>query len=187
MFFSVANPAVEYDRYLPLMPSETTEELLAVAQELKHLRVVHINSTATGGGVAEILQSLVPLMNGLGIATERVVIDPPAEFFQVTKQIHNLLQGAEGTLSHEDLELYFDCVKKVVKDMLRRNLTADAWFLHDPQLLPMARLFPRGSDDTWIWVGHIDLTTPNPEVLNSLLPLTKDYDRLHRHYGRLRS
>ena len=98
MVFSVAHPAVTYDRYLPLIPSETTEELLAIAQELKHLRIVHINSTATGGGVAEILQSMVPLMNGLGIATERVVINPPLKFFQVTKRIHNLLQGAEGSL-----------------------------------------------------------------------------------------
>ena len=178
MFSSLAYPAESYDRYLPLMPQETTDELLAIAQELKHLRFVHINSTATGGGVAEILQSLVPLMNGLGIATERIVINPPPEFFRVTKQIHNLLQGAEGALSPEDIEVYFRSVEKVAKDMRRRNLSADVWFLHDPQLLPMARLLPKASDDTWIWVVHIDLTTPNPEVLESLLPLTKDYDRL---------
>jgi trehalose synthase len=178
MFSSVANPAVPYDQYLPLMSSETTEELLAIAHELRHLRIVHINSTATGGGVAEILQSLVPLMNGLGIATEWVVINPPLKFFKVTKQIHNLLQGAEGSLSPEDLEVYFQCLREVGEEMRRNQLTADVWFLHDPQLLPMARLLPRGSDETWIWVGHIDLTTPNPEVLDTLLPFTKDYDRL---------
>ena len=178
MFSSIANPAVAFDQYLPLIPSETTEELLAIAEELKHLRIVHINSTATGGGVAEILQSLVPLKNGLEISTERVVINPPAQFFQVTKHIHNLFQGAEGTLSPEDLELYFQSIQKVAKDMRRRHLTADVWFLHDPQLLPMARLLPRGVDETWIWVGHIDFTTPNPAVLDALLPLTKDYDRL---------
>lgn len=178
MIFNMANPAVAYDRYLPLIPSETTEQLLAVAQELKDLLIVHINSTATGGGVAEILQSLVPLMNGLGIATERVVIKPPLNFFKVTKKIHNLLQGAEGTLSQKDLEVYFRGLRKVGEDMRRQNLTADVWFLHDPQLLPMAQLLPRGFDDTWIWVCHIDLTTPNPKVLDTLLPFTKDYDRL---------
>ena len=178
MFFNVANPAVSYDQYLSLMPPETSDELLAIAQELKDLRIVHINSTATGGGVAEILQSLVPLMNGMGIATERVVINPPPEFFQVTKQIHNLLQGAEGNLSQNDLEIYFQSLRDVAKDMLRRNLSADVWFLHDPQVLPMASLLPRGHDETWIWVCHIDLTTPNPQVLDTLLPFTKDYDRL---------
>ena len=178
MFFSIASPAVAYDQYLPLVPPETSDELLAIALELKDVRVVHVNSTATGGGVAEILQSLVPLMNGLGIATERVVINPPPQFFQVTKKIHNLLQGAEGTLSQKDLEVYFRSLRKVGKDMRRRNLSADVWFLHDPQLLPMASLLPRGYDETWIWVGHIDLTTPNPEVLDTLLPFTKDYDRI---------
>ena len=117
-------------------------------------------------------------MNGLGIATERVVIKPPLNFFKVTKKIHNLLQGAEGTLSQKDLEVYFRGLRKVGEDMRRQNLTADVWFLHDPQLLPMAQLLPRGFDDTWIWVCHIDLTTPNPKVLDTLLPFTKDYDRL---------
>ena len=64
------------------------------------LRVLHLKSTATGAGVAEILQSLLPLGNSLGIETERIVINPPsAEFFRVTKKIHNLLQGADGKLS----------------------------------------------------------------------------------------
>ena len=106
------------------------------------------------------MQSLVPLMNGMGITTERVVINPPPEFFQVTKQIHNLLQGSEGSLSRDDLEIYFQSLRKVGEDMRRRNLSADVWFLHDPQVLPMANLLPRGQAETWIWVAHIDLTTP---------------------------
>ena len=178
MYFSVAGPAVAYDRYMPLAPPETAEELLSIAQELRHLRIVHVNSTAAGGGVAEILQSMTPLMNGLGIAAEWVVIDPPPRFFKVTKQIHNLLQGAEGGLSAEDLELYFRSLREVGREMRRRQLAADVWFLHDPQLLPMARLLPRGFDQTWIWVCHIDLTTPNQEALDTLLPFTKDYDQL---------
>ena len=178
MFLSVAYPAVAYDRYLGLVPSETTEELLSIADELKELRIIHLNSTAIGGGVAEILQSLVPLTKGLGIATERIVINPPPQFFQVTKRIHNLLQGAEGTLSAKELEIYFQSIQNVAEDLRRRHVFADAWFLHDPQLLPMARLLPREFDETWIWICHIDLTTPNRGVLDTLLPLTKDYDRL---------
>ena len=176
MFLRLSYPAVAYDRYLALMSEDSTEELLATAQELKDLRIVHINSTATGGGVAEILQSLVPLTNGLGISTERVVINPPPRFFQVTKRIHNLLQGAEGSLSSQELEIYFQGIEQAAEEMRRNHLTADVWFLHDPQLLPLARILPRELGETWTWVCHIDLSTPNAGVIDSLLPLTRNYD-----------
>ena len=178
MFMKIDHPAVAFDQYLAHLPPETTDGLLTTAAQLNHLHIVHINSTAVGGGVAEILQSLVPLTNGLGISTERVVINPPPEFFQVTKRIHNLLQGADGALSTEELDTYYHGIQKVAEDMRRRDLSADVWFLHDPQLLPLARLLPRKSSDKWVWVCHIDLTTPNRDVLDTLLPLVKDYDNL---------
>ncbi len=178
MFLKIDYPAVAFDQYAAHVPPETTDELLSTAAQLDGLRIVHINSTATGGGVAEILQSLVPLTSSLGISTERVVINPPPEFFQVTKRIHNLLQGADGTLSTEELDIYYHSIQKVAEDMRRRDLSADVWFLHDPQLLPLARLLPRKSSDEWLWVCHIDLTTPNQSVLDALLPLAKDYDNL---------
>ena len=178
MFFTVPSAAVPYDRHAPLAPPETTAELKFLAQELKGLRVLHVNSTAAGGGVAEILQSIVPLMKGLGIDTDRIVIDPPPEFFQVTKQIHNLLQGAEGGLSSEDLQLYLGSIREVAEHMRRSGLTADVWFIHDPQVLPLARFLPRGIDQTWIWTIHIDLTTPNKDALDALMPYTRAYDRL---------
>jgi len=178
MFLKTDYRAVAFDQYLAHLPPEAIDELLTTAAQLKHLHIVHINSTATGGGVAEILQSLVPLTNGLGISTERAVIDPPPEFFQVTKRIHNLLQGADGDLSTEELDTYYQGIQKVAEDMRRRDLSADVWFLHDPQLLPLARLLPRKSSDKWFWVCHIDLTTPNRGVLDTLLPLVKAYDNL---------
>jgi trehalose synthase len=140
---------------------------------------LHLNSTATGGGVAEILQSMVPLGNSLGMETERIVIEPDAaEFFQVTKKIHNMLQGAEGELSPHELDVYFSCIQRVADDMNAKGLSADVWFVHDPQLLPLAKLLPRKEGETWIWICHIDLTTPNKSVLDALMPLTEDYDRL---------
>jgi len=143
------------------------------------LRVLHLNSTATGGGVAEILQSMVPLGNSLGIETERIVINPDRpEFFDVTKKIHNMLQGAQGVLSPDELDIYFDCIRRVSDDMRNKDLTADVWFVHDPQLLPLARLLPKKETETWIWICHIDLTTPNRSVLDALMPLTQDYDQL---------
>ena len=178
MYHKVLHSPVSIDSYLPLLSDQFAEELTSLAGELGHLRFVHLNSTETGGGVAEILQSMVPLMNALGIATERIVIDPPSEFFQVTKRIHNLLQGAEGSLSKGELEIYYGSVRQVAEDLRRRPVAADVWFFHDPQLLPLAGLLPRTSQEVRIWIGHIDFTTPNPSVLDTLLPLVHDYHRL---------
>ncbi len=179
MFSRLDHPPVSYDDYRPLLDPELADNLASVAREMGQLRVLHLNSTATGGGVAEILQSMVPLGNSLGIETERIVINPDRpEFFDVTKKIHNMLQGAQGVLSPDELDIYFDCIRRVADDMRTKDLTADVWFVHDPQLLPLARLLPKKETETWIWICHIDLTTPNKSVLDALMPLTQDYDQL---------
>ena len=178
MYLRITHPPVAFDQYRPLISSQLADELTLVASQLEHLRFVHINSTATGGGVAEILQSMVPLMNSLGITTEWVVIEPPVEFFQVTKRIHNLLQGAKGSLSSDELKVYYQSVGDVAKEIRRDQLDADVWFLHDPQLLPLAHLLRGDTHAPWLWVAHIDLTSPNQKVLERLLPLTADYDQL---------
>ena len=179
MFSRLDHPPVSYEDYRPLLDPKLADELAAIAGEMGQLRVLHLNSTATGGGVAEILQSLVPLGNSLGIETERIVIYPDsAEFFRVTKKIHNLLQGAEGALSQKELDIYFGCLQTVADDMRAKGLSADIWFVHDPQLLPLARLLPKKEGETWIWICHIDLTTPNRSVLDALMPLIEDYDQV---------
>ncbi|MCI0788130.1 MAG: glycosyltransferase [Chloroflexi bacterium] len=179
MYSRLDHPRVSYEDYRPFLDPKLADELAAVAGEMRQLRVLHLNSTATGGGVAEILQSMVPLGNSLGIETERIVINPDSEgFFQVTKKIHNLLQGAEGVLSTEELDIYFNCIQRVADEMRANGLSADVWFVHDPQLLPLARLLPKKEGETWIWICHIDLTTPNRSVLDALMPLTQDYDQL---------
>ena len=154
------------------------EELTAVADQLRGMSAVHLNSTATGGGVAEILQSMVPLMNSLGIETQRMVIDPPAEFFQVTKQIHNMLQGANGCLSPDEWDTYRGAIADVASTFRRDNLHNDIWFIHDPQTLPLASLLPRNGHAAWLWIAHIDLTSPNRGLMDSLLPFADSYDRL---------
>ena len=182
MYLKLDHPPVSLDDYRPYMEKELADELVSVASELRSLRVLHLNSTAIGGGVAEILQSMVPLFNALGIATERLVINPAeAEFFHVTKKIHNLLQGADGCLEDSELKVYFGNLKRVAKAMRQDELSADAWFLHDPQLLPLAGMLRRGrngGDGAWMWVCHIDLTRPNPSALESLLPMHEHYDHL---------
>ena len=160
MFVKLDHPPVSKKEYLDMVSPELADELTDLADELRGLRLVHINSTATGGGVAEIMQSLVPLTNGLGVATERVVINPPPQFFEVTKRIHNLLQGAEGTLSSEELEVYFQSIQTVAEDMRRQHLTADVWFLHEPQLLTLARFYP--GNQTRPGFGFATLTSRLP-------------------------
>ena len=179
MFSKLDHPAVSYEDYRPLIDPKLADDLATLAEEMGQLRVLHLNSTATGGGVAEILQSMVPLGNSLGIETERIVINPDsAEFFQVTKKIHNMLQGSQGTLSPNELDIYFNCIQRVADDMRTTGLAADVWFVHDPQLLPLAKLLPKKESETWIWICHIDLTTPNKSVLDDLMPLTQYYDQL---------
>ena len=178
MLLRLTYPAVTIDDYLPLLPSQMVDNLVVLARQVRHLRFVHVNSTAFGGGVAEILQSLVPFMNSLDVETERMVINPEPEFFLVTKKIHNLLQGAEGELSPQEWEIYRETLRQVAQDVQARALKADVWFLHDPQLLPLAQVLPREADEVRLWVCHIDLTAPNRRLMESLEPLTREYDGL---------
>ena len=179
MYLKLDHPPVRYENYVSLIDPQLAANLDAVRSEMGNQRVLHLNSTATGGGVAEVLQSMVPLSNSLGIETERIVINPPyPEFFQATKKIHNLLQGAEGSLTGEEWEVYFRSIKEVARAMKRDGLKADVWVLHDPQLLPLAQFLREQDGSTWLWVCHIDLTTPNDSVLDTLLPLTSHFDHL---------
>ena len=179
MYLKLDHPPVRYENYVSLIDPQLAANLDAVRSEMGNQRVLHLNSTATGGGVAEVLQSMVPLSNSLGIETERIVINPPyPEFFQATKKIHNLLQGAEGSLTGEEWEVYFRSIKEVARAMKRDGLKADVWVLHDPQLLPLAQFLREQDGSTWLWVCHIDLTTPNDSVLDTLLPLTGHFDHL---------
>ena len=182
MYLKLDHPPVSLDAYRPYMEPEQADELARIAAEMGDLRILHLNSTANGGGVAEILQSMVPLFNALGIATERIVINPAEpEFFQVTKKIHNLLQGAEGSLTPDELDLYHRNIRQVADEMSRGRLHGDIWFVHDPQLLPLAGLMRQhctSGAKAWFWICHIDLTRPNPSALDSLLPMHQDYDRL---------
>ena len=168
-------PPVTWD----LMPPDAAHCLTELAAQFGDLRVIHMNSTANGGGVAEILHSLVPLSNALGICTRRAVINPKeTRFFDVTKRIHNMLQGADGQLSDDELAVYYGCLDDVAEEIDRTGLSADVWFLHDPQLLPLGRLLNHGNGATLIWTVHIDLTLPNPWLMDELLPLTAAYDAL---------
>ena len=178
MLLRINYPETTLARYADRLPPALLEELAALAGEFRGLRFVHANSTAAGGGVAEILQSLVPLMNSLGVVTERVVISPTEpQFFQVTKRIHNLLQGAEGSLSRRKWKSISGVWRK-----WRPIFGPGAWppmsgFSTTPAAAPGVNA-ASGKAESRHWVCHIDLTAPNPAARDALMPLTAHYDGL---------
>ena len=178
MFRKIYLPPREFKGYLPFLPPGLSDELLSLAAELRDLRFVHLNSTARGGGVAEILRSLVPLMRSIGLKADWYVLQAFPSFFNVTKHIHDLLQGGKGNLSPPELSTYLKLMEEEASSFAKPDKLADVWFFHDPQLLPFAQHIGWLAEQLRLWVCHIDLSAPNPEVLKTLLPLTDAYNAL---------
>ena len=158
--------------YRGIVPGGTLNELARLAEDLRGARVLHLNATPYGGGVSELLRSVVPLLNDLGLVADWKVISGEREFFEVTKTIHNGLQGGERTLTETERATY--------RATNERNAAAleesyDFVFVHDPQ--PAAILPLRGKDSgRWIWRCHIDTAEPNPETWAFLREFLSDYD-----------
>jgi trehalose synthase len=149
------------------------EEIRALAEPLAGKRVVHVSATLFGGGVAEINYTLVPLMQDAGLEVEWRIIRGAEDFFNVTKTIHNGLQGDPHGLSPSMREIFAR-----YQEMNARDLVADDYdfvVVHDPQPVGLIDHFA-DSSAKWIWRGHIDFSEPNPEVLDFLLPSIKRYD-----------
>jgi trehalose synthase len=148
------------------------DEIRRLAEPLEGKRVAHLSATAFGGGVAEINYTLIPLMQDAGLEVEWRIIRGQEEFFNVTKTIHNALQGAPVGLSAEDREIF-----RRYQELNAREFEDDADFVivHDPQPIGMIGCCP-GSSARWIWRCHIDLSAPNPEVLDFIIPSLRSYD-----------
>jgi trehalose synthase len=148
------------------------DEIKRLAEPLEGKRVVHLSATAFGGGVAEINYTLIPLMRDAGLEVEWRIIKGADEFFDVTKTIHNALQGAETGLTPEQQEVF-----KRFSASNAEEFEDDYDFVcvHDPQPAAMIDHFA-DSSAPWIWRCHIDLSTPNREVLEFLLPSLARYD-----------
>jgi trehalose synthase len=148
------------------------DEIRRLAEPLAGKRVVHLSATAFGGGVAEINYTLVPLMADAGLDVEWRIINGQDEFFQVTKTIHNALQGNPRGLTEADREVF-----RRYNALNARDFEDDFDFVivHDPQPAAMVDHFP-DSAAHWIWRCHIDLSVPNRDVLDFLLPSIGRYD-----------
>jgi trehalose synthase len=160
------------DRYIPLLGAAEIDELRALAGPLKGRRVQMVNSTAVGGGVAELLTRLLPLMADVGLAPSWDVLAGGADFFEVTKAFHNALHGAPYDDKPENLEIF---LKYNVQNQPLVRHDADFTVMHDPQ--PAALIDARREHSGhWIWRCHIDLSRPNAAVWQFLERFVARYD-----------
>ena len=152
--------------YEKIVGSREIEEILTLADKLKGISVVHINSTFQGGGVAEILRSLIPLFNLVGIHCRWEVIQGTEKFFRTTKFFHNLLQGLSlGEKQSVTLDM-LDEYRRVNRENIKNiDLASDVVVIHDPQ---PAALIEAKENNKWIWRCHIDLSHPHKETWDFL-------------------
>jgi trehalose synthase len=165
-------PPPHLDDYKEIVGEADIDELRFLARELKAKTVKMVNSTAVGGGVAEMLNQLVPLLNEVEVATHWEVITGGNDFFEITKAFHNALQGSEYRLTQQARDIFL-----MNNEQNRQRLQFNEEFvvIHDPQPAPLIQA-RTDSPQHWIWRCHIDLSNPNPEVWGFLRPFIERYD-----------
>jgi trehalose synthase len=158
--------------YEAIAGSEAVARLRALAEPLRGMRVLHLNATPYGGGVAEILRSEVPLLRDLGLAADWKIVTGDKDFFTVTKTMHNALQGSPRSLTEHEKETYLTYSTRNAR-LLEEEY--DLIVAHDPQPLAIPQF--HGRDRTrWIWRCHIDTSEPHPGLWEFLRPFLNDYD-----------
>jgi len=148
------------------------EELKLLSDKLKGKVIQNINSTAVGGGVAEILSRAVPLLKQLGVDARWDVIKGGDEFFRVTKKIHNALHGRKEKLSRQNYKTFLETSQLNIKEM---DLYGDIIFVHDPQPIALIQR-KKQNDKKWIWRCHVDVSHPIQSVWNFLKKYIEKYD-----------
>jgi len=161
----------QIEDYEPLIGRENVERIRQKARKFKGLRVANFNSTYYGGGVAEALSSLTLLMNNLGLRTEWRVIQGTADFFSITKKMHNALQGGKIDLSSIKKEIF---EQVIYENSVRNFLEHDFVIVHDPQPLPLIEHYDKKCP--WLWRCHLDLSRPNAEMWKYLRRWIDKYD-----------
>lgn len=161
------------DEYRGIVGDKVISDIVKMAKNLYGLRVLHINSTYYGGGVAEMLYSLIPLMNDVGVSVDWRILRGTPEFFTITKKFHNAIQGDPINLSDIKKTLYIQNNQDFASYC---QIDADCVIIHDPQPLPLIRFYKR--KQPWIWRCHVDLSRPNPQLWDYLKGFILRYDRV---------
>jgi len=162
-------------RYADIVGTDVIDQLRQLAEPLRDFRVIHVNSTRKGGGVAEILEKLVPLKRELGINAEWKVISGTPEFFKCTKSMHNALQGNKIELPDSMLKTYEEINYENAKALNNELRDADIVFIHDPQPAFMIKHISKRKGK-WIWRCHIDVSRPYRAAWRYLKEAIKEYD-----------
>jgi len=164
-------PPPRLDDYKTIVGGADLDELKFLAQDLKGKTVKMVNSTAVGGGVAEMLNQLVPLLNEVEVKTHWEVITGGNDFFEVTKAFHNALQGSDYNLTPQARDIF---LMHNEQNRQRIEFSEDVIVIHDPQ--PAGLIRDRQPSRRWVWRCHIDLSNPNPDVWGFLRPFIEQYD-----------
>lgn len=160
------------DDYVPVAGQAVVDELRLMAEKLGKRRIVNVNSTAVGGGVAEILNRMVPLLKDLGVEARWEVIRGGDAFFAVTKKMHNGLHGAPTEFSDKEQTVYWETQEMNAKTL---DLDSDILFIHDPQPAGLIRWKPT-IGGRWIWRCHVDVSRPDRAIWGFLKPLVDQYE-----------
>ena len=163
----------QFEDYRGVADDAVMDEIQAKAKTLQGATVAHVNATCYGGGVAEILENFVLLMNDLGIRTDWRVLHGTPDFFEVTKKFHNALQGQDLSFSEEELELYRFTNENFAHFAF---LDHDYVIIHDPQPCALVQYTPHTSP--WVWRCHIDITKPNAQAWSFMEPYVVEYERM---------
>ena len=158
------------DDYAAVVGQSVIDELKLLADKLKNRRIQYVNSTAVGGGVAEILSCMIPLLRELEVDAKWEVIKGGEQFFEATKKFHNALHGRPAEILPKDFEIFLETSEKNIAEL---DTYAEIVFIQDPQ--PIA-LIKKKSDNKWIWRCHIDVSNPDKRVWDFLREYIIKYD-----------
>jgi len=172
--FSTPDP----ESYYPFLGEEKIDRLQRVAQRLRGLKLLQLNASAQGGGVAEMLYTSIPFLNSLGIEAEWKIIRGSREYFECTKTLHNLLQDMEGSFTPEMEQVYCSTLEQCASTDLI-DYTPDVVIVHDPQPLGLTRYLKKPGE-TWLWRCHLDIEQEplraNPDLWDFVTDWTVHYD-----------
>ena len=170
-FYNLNNMKKSLENYRKIVGDKIIYKIFKAARKIYDAKLLHINSTYLGGGVAELLKSLVPLMNSIGIETDWRTLHGSPDFFMITKKFHNALQGDKINLTNIKKKIYEETNEEFSTYC---HINHDLVIIHDPQPLPLIKFYKK--NQPWIWRCHIDISNPYEELWDYLKGFILRYD-----------